>query len=530
MDGFLTRFLMLVVVCSLIVSLSSVNVTQAAVTNSHEWTTLQSDERRTGYTESPAPNSNQTYWKFPTGGPIISSPVAAAGMVFVASTDGYLYAINVTTGTKIWDFWIETDVNSPTVANGKVFITSTSGTLYAIDMHAGSELWSKSLGEAAGFGAPLIVGSRLFVNGNQTVFVFNEAAGVLLYSEPIPHANGIAPLTYDNSSYTDGLIVAVALRGTEIGLNGFEARDGTERFWVTLAPSGVETVKSGATIGDGKTFAVTVGLNGSSTIFGLNDFGMRTWERQLDGVTEASAAFAYNTVYVPTSNVTCALDAENGTVKWSHPIDGEYSVSSPAVADGKVYFGLDNSYVYALDAFTGDLVWSYKTEGAVQSSPAIYDGLLFVGSSDGNLYAIGTPAIQVFNAGTWNDETYTVQVHSNFTVTDFMFNQSLKQISFSVDGSSGTTGFCNVSIPKVLLAGQYSVFADDSQPLVFDEQSNASHNFLSFNCPQSSNVIRIEGTEVIPEFPLWTSVPLVLTTFTVALIVYKRRLSKRPTR
>lgn len=521
MNGVPTRFLLLVIVCSLLVSLSSINIAQAAVTNSYAWTTLQGDERRTGYTESPAPDNNQTYWKFQTGGPITSSPVASAGMVFVASTDGYLHAVNATNGAKIWDFWIGTDVNSPTVANGKVFITSASGTVYAINMYTGLEVWSQLLGEEAGFGAPLIVGSRVFVNGNQTVFVFNEAVGVSLYNRPIPHAKGIAPLTYDN-----GLIVAVALRGTEIGVDGFEAPDGMGRFWVTLAASGIEKVKSSATVGDGKTFAVLVDLNGGSIVFGLNDFGMRTWERQLDGVTEASAAFAYNTVYIPTSNGAYALDTENGTVKWSRPLGGQYCVSSPAVADGKVYFGLDNNFVYALDAFTGDLIWSYKTEGAVQSSPAISDGLLFVGSNDGNLYAIGTPTIQVFNAGTWDNETYAVQVLSSFTVTDFMFNQSLKQITFNAAGPSGTTGFCNVTIPKGLLAGQYSIFAGESQPLVFSEQSNTSHIFLSFNYTHNNSIIRIEGTEAIPEFPSWTLLCVMLVVVVAVTIVYRCNLKK----
>jgi outer membrane protein assembly factor BamB len=391
MNGFPAGFLVLVIFCSLLVSVSSINIAQAAVTNSYVWSTLQGNEGRTGYTESPAPDSNQLYWKFQTGGAILSSPVASAGMVFVASTDGYLYAVNATNGAKIWDFWIGTDANSPTVANGKVFITSASGTLYAINMYTGVDTWNQSLGEAAGFGAPLIVGSRLFVNGNQTVFVFNEAVGVSLYNVSLFHANGIAPLTYD-----EGQIVAVTLRETGIEVSGFEANTGEIYFVTVMAESDVGTVKNGATIGDGKTFVVTVNLNGSSTIFELNEFGMRGWESQLDGVTEASPAFAYDTVYIPTSNATYALDAENGTVKWRCPLDGEYSVSSPAVADGKLYFGLDNNYVYALDAFTGDIMWSYKTEGAVQSSPAISDGLLFVGSNDGNLYAIGSLVIPEF--------------------------------------------------------------------------------------------------------------------------------------
>jgi outer membrane protein assembly factor BamB len=395
MKRFTTSFLILVTVCSLLVSLSSISIAQAAVTNSYDWVTLQGNEGRTGYTESPTPGSNQTYWTFHTGGSILSSPVVSAGMVFVASTDGYLYAVNVTNGEKIWDFLIGADGNSPTVAHGKVFITSASGTVYAINMYTGVEEWSKPLGEEAGFGAPLIVGSRVFVNGNHTVFALNEAVGVNLYSETLPHVTGIAPLTYDK-----GLIVSVALRGTEIGLDGFEALNGYGRFWVTVAPTEVELLKSGATIGGEKKFVVNVDSNGSSTIFGLNELEISDWTCQLDGATEASAAFAYDTVYIPTSNSTYAIDAMNGTVKWKCPLDGGYSVSSPAVADGKVYFGLDNGYVYALDAFTGDIMWSYKTEGAVQSSPAISDGLLFVGSSDGNLYAIGTSVIPEFPSWT----------------------------------------------------------------------------------------------------------------------------------
>ena len=381
-------------------SVSSINIAHAEVTNSYEWSTLQGNVGRSGYTESPAPDSNQTYWTFQTGGPITSSPVVSAGMVFVASTDGYLYAVNVTTGAKIWDFLIGADANSPSVAHGKVFITSKSGNVYAINMYTGVEEWSKSLGEEAGFGAPLIVGSRVFVNGNQTVFCLNEAIGVNLYSEPIPHANGIAPLAYNDSAYGDGLIYAVVLGGMQIGVNGFEAPDAMGRFWLSLAPTNIKTVRSGATIGNGRTFVAVVDINGTCVVFELDDVGMRSWDRSLDGVTEASPAVAYNTVYIPTSDGAYALDAENGTVKWSCPLDGEYSVSSPAVADGKVYFGLDNGYVYALDAFTGDIVWSYKTEGAVQSSPAISDGLLFVGSNDGNLYAIGTFVIPEFPSWT----------------------------------------------------------------------------------------------------------------------------------
>ncbi len=47
--------------------------------------------------------------------------------------------------------------------------------------------------------------------------------------------------------------------------------------------------------------------------------------------------------------------------------------------------------MYALDAETGDVKWKYKTEGEwVSSSPAVADGVVYVGSSAGHVYAIGT--------------------------------------------------------------------------------------------------------------------------------------------
>ena len=62
--------------------------------------------------------------------------------------------------------------------------------------------------------------------------------------------------------------------------------------------------------------------------------------------------------------------------------------SSPAVANGVVYVGSTDNNIYALNAGTGALLWKYTT-GAVQSSPAVANGVVYVGSTDGNVYAFG---------------------------------------------------------------------------------------------------------------------------------------------
>jgi outer membrane protein assembly factor BamB len=44
---------------------------------------------------------------------------------------------------------------------------------------------------------------------------------------------------------------------------------------------------------------------------------------------------------------------------------------------------------YALSAKTGAKLWSYTTGGGVYTSPSVSNGLVYVGSDDGNVYALG---------------------------------------------------------------------------------------------------------------------------------------------
>ena len=63
--------------------------------------------------------------------------------------------------------------------------------------------------------------------------------------------------------------------------------------------------------------------------------------------------------------------------------------SSPAVANGVVYFGSVDDNVYALNAATGAEQWTYTIGDAVDSSPAVANGVVYTGSGDGNVYAFG---------------------------------------------------------------------------------------------------------------------------------------------
>jgi len=73
--------------------------------------------------------------------------------------------------------------------------------------------------------------------------------------------------------------------------------------------------------------------------------------------------------------------------KWTFKTGGKV-MSTPAVADGVVYVGSNDGNLYALSANDGALAWKFAARLAVSSSPAVAAGLVYVSSVDGNIYAV----------------------------------------------------------------------------------------------------------------------------------------------
>lgn len=96
-----------------------------------------------------------------------------------------------------------------------------------------------------------------------------------------------------------------------------------------------------------------------------------------------------------------------------------------------------------------------------------------------------------------NGTTHTVTVLSNSTIASFGFNQSLRHVSFNSTGPPGAQGFCNVTIPKVLLDGHLLVLVDRGLT-DFTLTENETHNCVYFAYTFSTRKITIvEYTPII---------------------------------
>ncbi|MCX5991206.1 MAG: PQQ-binding-like beta-propeller repeat protein [Chloroflexi bacterium] len=115
---------------------------------------------------------------FSTDGAIVGDPVVDGDSVFVASSDGKLYAFDLDlhlkpgwpfkTGDKIW--------STPVVRNGIVYISSADHKLYAVDTASGKEIWHFEA-EAAILSTPLVVdGTMIYIGACDRKFYALDAA------------------------------------------------------------------------------------------------------------------------------------------------------------------------------------------------------------------------------------------------------------------------------------------------------------------------------------------------------------------
>ena len=293
----------------------------AAISPAASQATFHGSVARTGVYADPGPASAPSIaWKFKTGGPVVGSAAVDAGVVYVASLDTYLYAIDQETGKERWKFKSRMPIaSSPAIAGGTLYFVSGTGALAAIDIATGQPKW-------------------VFVAEHERKFEAKNLHGYPSPAQTIPDAWDI---------FTSSPAVA----------NG--------------------KVYFGS--GDGNVYAVDEAS------------GLLQWKYATKDVVHASPAVANGVVYIGSWDSTLyALDAESGQLKWGFEAGQDPAnhnqvgfQSSPAVVDGVVYVGCRDGHLYALDAATGKKKWDYPTSKSwVNGTPAVRDGVVYVGTSD----------------------------------------------------------------------------------------------------------------------------------------------------
>jgi outer membrane protein assembly factor BamB len=103
--------------------------------------------------------------------------------------------------------------------------------------------------------------------------------------------------------------------------------------------------------------------------------------------TQAPAQETFHADSARTGVYPSAGPTKEPTVRWRFKAAGPI-VTTPAIADGVVYVGSMNGHLYAIDQETGTEKWNFKSRMPIASSAAVAEGVVYFVSSAGSLAAI----------------------------------------------------------------------------------------------------------------------------------------------
>lgn len=378
---------------------------------------------------------------------MISSPLVVGDAVYVGSTDGALYAVNRADGTQRWKFQTHGPVNSsPAFHDGVVYVGSLDGHFYAVEAASGTERWKFATKGERRFTAPgihgaiprtermpdpfdvflsspAIAGNTVYVgSGDQHVYALDAATGALRW------AFATGDVVHASPAVVNGVVY---IGSWDRNLYALDAQTGRELWRYvtgndTTIYNQIGIASSAAVAGD---IVLVGGRDGKFHAVDARTGAPRWVHDNRGGWTIASPAVRDGVVYFPTSDGTRfkALAISTGASQIDLQNDA-VSFSSPALAGDVALYGTSDGYLNAVDVRTGTLIRQFQTDGSkengarytdengrmrtagmypdrtldgmmigmrtmmtlgsVLSSPVIADGIVYFGSTDGNLYAV----------------------------------------------------------------------------------------------------------------------------------------------
>ena len=285
-------------------------------------------------------------WETPTGGCVVSSPAVHDGVVYVGSVDRCLYALSAATGEKLWRVrtWRPV-VASPLVLDSRVYIGSMDGSFKCVEADTGEVVWEHKGGPISG-SAAADEGVVFYGDEAGNIRARDAATGKETWSAKIQGNIVRSPLVAGDLVIF-GVMSPTALRAPKIKyIIAFDRTTGSQRWALEGQSSLFHTAVADA---DSIYYATVSGYTSTTVLFAAHlSSGKEKWKGNLAGVADCSPALSGN--YLLFGNHDCKfhiVNTANGRELHSVHI-GAKLYSSPAVADGRIYFGAGDGKLYCV--------------------------------------------------------------------------------------------------------------------------------------------------------------------------------------
>jgi len=265
------------------------------------------------------------------------APALANGTIYIGYFKGVAYAINASTGKKVWEHDIKSNIASGlTIATNTLFIGSSNGNLTALDAGNGSVKWAFST-EGEVWSTPSVVDGVVYLGSlDHNLYALNAADGSKRWS------------------FTSGGVIASTplVVGDVVYVGSFD-----HKFYAV----------------DAKTGGLRWTFEGAGDWF---------W---------SEAAYGNGTVYMGCfDHNVYALDADNGTAAWPKPFTTSAKVkASPVISGDVLVVASEDGKIYGIDLKTGEKKWEFDGVNAKVLSPLYAAaGVVYINSQDNRLHAL----------------------------------------------------------------------------------------------------------------------------------------------
>ncbi len=329
-----------------------------------DWNTLlQNAAHSGGVNDSQIKLPLQLQWTANTGSNIfMTSPIIAGQKVFIATTDDnvslntFICAFDFNSGKLLWKFPTANSVkNTIAYENGIVIAQDAACNLYALDAESGKLLWKQ------------------YINLNSYPYL------------------------------TEGVTVdkGIAYAGIGAGLSAYDLKTGqttwTNKDWKQREGATTTLTVAGNVLVSGTQWG---GLYGNDV-----RTGKQLWKLSDNGLGNRGASPVYKDgkLWIISSKSFFTIEPQTGKVLQQKELSANLDVTStPLVTEQEIIFGTADRGVFALDKSTLFNKWKAETspslvytapysstpQAGVETSPVASQGVVYIGASDGYLYAI----------------------------------------------------------------------------------------------------------------------------------------------
>lgn len=279
--------------------------------------------------------------------------------------------------------------SAPVLYGENVYFGTDSGTFFAVSQVHGTESWKfatrQDPSEKGIFSTPLIHDGKVFFGSYDGNFYALDAGnGSLLWTYHRADWIGSSPaIAKEHRLVFVGLeFAAPGAHGALVALNadtGEEVWSSEFKEFVHCSPHYIDSLG-----------IVLCGDNGGTVRAFDAATGSVKWEVHTGGAVKAS--FAHDpkrglVFFGSFDGHLYAVNAWSGHIAFTFKTD-EPIFSTPLVKNGTVYIASLDKRIYAIDSTTGAERWRFETQGRIFASPVLAFNAVWIGSNDACLYEL----------------------------------------------------------------------------------------------------------------------------------------------